>query len=382
MPAGSTSSPTSSRQTIIVHRIMALCVILLLCVWIFFVSQTEAQTFHTQPTAIPGISAFVPVSPQLDTSHMSQSQLIQYGLASPPKSERFPKDYQTWQRLVQAATHRIVPQLKSGNMYVGPAKRLSTAIPINRNGPTSSTTDNWSGIVINDANNPFNQSSADVWGAFTIPQTHDLPQNPCRNAPEFPHAAYWVGIDGFGGNDVLQAGASTDTLCSPLMGGITSTFRYFWIEWYPNPAIGVTNMPVSPGDVVVVEVFAQESEGLYVLTLYDETSGMSVALKMTPPSGTSLQGNSVEWIAERPTVDNALTSLTNFGTIDWTGLFASATSQSGTTTVYTPSSPPTGTTFAVTMKDGANSISTPTLYTNASGTGDGDAARMQTSLPY
>jgi hypothetical protein len=194
MPTGSISSSASSRQAIIMHRIMALHVILLPCLWIFFVGQTAAQTFNTQPTAIPGISAFVPVSPQLDTSHMSQSQLIQYGLTSPPKPQRFPKDYQMWQRLIQAATHRIVPQLKSGNMYVGPTKGLVTAIPINRNGPTSATNDVWSGIVINDANNPFNQSSTDVWGAFTIPQTHDLPQNACRSAAEFPHAAYWVGI--------------------------------------------------------------------------------------------------------------------------------------------------------------------------------------------
>jgi hypothetical protein len=43
----------------------------------------------------------------------------------------------------------------------------------------------------------------------------------------------WVGIDGAGSNDVLQAGVEADALCYYSYGyPVTSTYYSAWFEWY------------------------------------------------------------------------------------------------------------------------------------------------------
>jgi peptidase A4-like protein len=50
----------------------------------------------------------------------------------------------------------------------------------------------------------------------------------CNAAGDY--SSSWIGIDGWGSNDVLQAGTASNVYCS----GSTATPEYHaWYEWYP-----------------------------------------------------------------------------------------------------------------------------------------------------
>ena len=61
----------------------------------------------------------------------------------------------------------------------------------------------------------------------------------------------WVGLDGDGTTDLVQAGTETDTV-NYFNGFVSVTFLsfYAWTEFLPqqSTAVEITNFPVSAGD--------------------------------------------------------------------------------------------------------------------------------------
>lgn len=76
---------------------------------------------------------------------------------------------------------------------------------------------------------------------------------------------------------------------------------------------------------------------------------------LTAPSGTTLVGNSVEWIVERPQVGSQLATLTNYIDVPWP-LGTAWNYQAGSPTYYREgqSNPATGTQQLITMLDNNN----------------------------
>src|SRR5262249_15609545 len=65
------------------------------------------------------------------------------------------------------------------------------------------------------------------------------------------YSSVWVGLDGFGTPDVVQAGTEQDTR---TIAGTTATNYYAWTENYPAGTLGA-QINVNPGDIVYVYVW-------------------------------------------------------------------------------------------------------------------------------
>ncbi len=164
----------------------------------------------------------------------------------------------------------------------------------------------------------------------------------------------WPGIDGYSSSDVLQGGSLQEAYCS---GGTKSTYYSAWVEWYPYNLATVSSPALSPGDLLFVEVWSTSRTQGYVY-LEDITHQQSAEYSLTPPSGTELTGNSVEWIVERPGVDGGLATLANYISSAWDEGFAWNYKASTPTYWYEGQSAPS-TFYDITMLDNnGNGIST------------------------
>jgi len=184
------------------------------------------------------------------------------------------------------------------------------------------------------------------------------PTSGCESGTDKYSSANWVGIDGAFSNDVLQAGTETDLDCAAVAN------CYAWIEWYPNSEIRVTNLVISPGDLMSVSVFIAADASKH-LSIENLTTRKSVALAMTPPRGTELVGNSIEWIVERPTINNAaLSKLTNYLLNPWTDIGGvTLPRRPGVPVAYLPNgAPASATIYRLWMSDGTNQLSGVQLF--------------------
>jgi hypothetical protein len=127
------------------------------------------------------------------------------------------------------------------------------------------------------------------------------------------YSSQWPGIDGNGSGDVLQAGVEVDAYCS---GGTTASFYSVWIEWFPFNETRVSSPAIHPGDLVFVEVWNVSSTVGYAY-FYNYSTQQVAEYQLTAPGGTTLQGNSIEWIVERPGVGGGLATLTNYIDVSW-----------------------------------------------------------------
>ena len=167
-------------------------------------------------------------------------------------------------------------------------------------------------------------------------------------------SAIWVGIDGIGGsNDVLQGGTEADASCA---GGNTSAVFYPWFEWFPAYEYEITNFPIKAGSPLLVVVQASNATTATVIYVNIETQQYTVA-PLSAPAGTSLRGNSAEWIVERPSLGTPGTigTLADFGMALVTSEVAFLSSEIGTNTYDVPGAPGGGRTgYAITMVDSSS----------------------------
>jgi hypothetical protein len=187
----------------------------------------------------------------------------------------------------------------SGPRLAAHSSQLAVRDP--RYGSQRGTSTHWSGYAVSGTN--ANQ----VIGTWTVPSVS------CA-AGENSWSSPWVGIDGDVSNTVEQVG--TDSDCrkgTPLY--------YAWYEMYPKSAV-ILPLTVSPGDSVTGEVSYDASSGTFTLTFTDTTTPAQPPFQTTQQSKKA-QLTSVEWILEGP----ANQSLSNFGTVTFTGASATISGQ-------------------------------------------------------
>jgi hypothetical protein len=136
------------------------------------------------------------------------------------------------------------------------------------------------------------------------------------------YSASWVGVDGVTDTSLIQAGTSQDS-----GGGTTSYFA--WYEVLPAAAIEIAH-PVAAGDQMAVTV-SEVVSGTWNIAVEDLTASWSFSMDVayTGP------GSSAEWIEEAPTVNNAQTTLANFGNVQFSDVSISTAnaSEAGVTPV-------------------------------------------------
>ncbi len=287
-----------------------------------------------------GVSAPLPPA-HFNPLTASDEALAHYGF--PPRPDANTSDYAFWKELVTLPVTRMQPILQATKVKHGPARAISTSGKVGPNGATGETSGNWSGYAVQDGNNPFKAKNTHVYGVFVVPVAQQA-FGVCNGT--WDYASPWVGFDGWGSPDVLQAGFDVDAYCN---GGSTASNYAVWYEWYPAGSVYLSDFPIAPGDVIYVYVWPTgTTKGNYYIA--NLTQGASSSLAFNAPKGTTLVGNSVEWINEW----FAGPMMTNY--LDVPGYYAQATIP-GNKKDYSPTSAPTGTILSITLTDGGNPIS-------------------------
>ena len=313
-------------------RITLPCLLFAVC----FISLTAfAQTsaygnwvYDPNNLATPG---FVYNPPPAGFSPLTASDLELEQWGFPPRpNESDAVSYAKWKKHV--SVKRVTPQLTFTNIYQGPARNVKFARIAN----ASATSQNWSGYVLSGANGTFKVNQTQVSADWNIPSVAQA-VGTCNST--WDYSSQWVGFDGWGSSDVLQAGDEADATCS-------STLYSFWYEWYPFAETRISSPVAQPGDWVAVQVWYTTTSPYGHASLSDYRTGAGASIGFNPPSGTTYEGNSAEWIVERPSVNGSLTDLANYGGMQILSPFA----RIGTTSFYSPSSPPSGATeYGVSM---------------------------------
>jgi Peptidase A4 family len=297
-------------------------------------AQTAAHgrwVFDPAGIATPGFVYDLPPA-EFNPLTASDAELEQWGFPPRPSTEDAAA-YGRWEKI--ATAKRVTPKLTFTNIYHGPAQNVKIGPPIKN--ATSTTSSNWSGYVVAGANGLFTPNNSDVFSVWIVPAAHQASSPPTCTST-WVYSSQWVGFDGWGSGDVLQAGTEADANCS-------STSYYFWYEWYPFAETRIS-LPVGPGDVAQVTVTYKTTSPHGQAVILNLTTGQSSVISFNPPSGTNYVGNSAEWIMERPTINGSLPDLSNY-VYD---LFTTSESGNGHTT-YLPSGPvpPGGAIYNVSM---------------------------------
>jgi len=257
------------------------------------------------PTNIPGATTIAAPPQGFDPLTASDQDLDYYGFPPRPNATAAPKAYASWKSAIAASKTRILPTLEVTNVFHGPAKKKAST------SKESNTLEsyNWSGYVNNSGIRTYSNSSFYfLYSDFVVPVANQA-FGACNGGWDF--GSNWVGIDGDGSGDVLQAGIEFDAYCLDLVTPMAATYYSPWFEWYPNGETRITNLPIAPGDDYFVEVWNTSSTAGHAY-LVNRNLNEYVIINFSAPSGTKLVGNSAEWVVERPGVDGSLATLTNY----------------------------------------------------------------------
>jgi hypothetical protein len=251
------------------------------------------------------VRTYEPPPEDFDPIAASDRQLLHHGLPRRPDAKQEPEWRAAWEKALARPTSWIVPEFQEvkgrshGAIKPAPRKKLPTRTAAAD--LANATSGNWSGAVdFSPKGKPYRW----VAGQWTVPNPH------APGSGSF-YASEWVGIDGWGSSDVLQAGTETEVI-EVLWFTIASV--YAWWEWYPAGEVAITNLPVSAGDVMYCLICVNSTTSASVY-FSNQSAGISTSFTITAPSGTTLQGNVAEWVVERPTVGGSVASLTDYDVV-------------------------------------------------------------------
>jgi hypothetical protein len=186
-----------------------------------------------------------------------------------------------------------------------------TPSPSSSQTPPFLTDLNWGGYAVaSDFNNP-QPVVTEVTGSWVVPQV-EVSQNDT-------FSAVWVGIGGTFGSTLIQTGTEQD-----CVGG--TVYYSAWFEFLPSDSVTIQTIDVSPGDSVEASINLVDSNAnQWLISIADLSSGQNFSQTLFYNSSRL----SAEWTVERPGVDNALSSLANFGSVTMSNCMATVNGSLG-----------------------------------------------------
>ena len=230
-----------------------------------------------------------PALTEAQAQSMTDAQLDKLGYPARPDVMASPDKYTKWLERV------------SRSMTVMPTHLVSTNVTAT---PGSYTSSNWSGLEAH-SKNQHQYSAVDAsWG---VPPLFVASSD---GNPDY--SSFWIGLDGDGTKDLVQAGTEQD---AQEFLGIVFTDYYAWSELLPNQPTENFVSSVNAGDEMQVEVWIGTGSGapnpngnLGSFRITDVTQSQEWRFD-TALSGTKYNGTEAEWIMERPTVGGSLPEL-------------------------------------------------------------------------
>lgn len=233
-----------------------------------------------------GVRVFTPPPKGFHPHKASERELIVHGFPVLPAGAH-PKVQEKWKKVLSRSMEWVEPQfaLRTDRTHKPRVK------------VENDTSRNWSGSVAFAA---AQDRVTWVAGQWTVP--HVVPVGSGN-----VYCAAWVGIDGDGSSDVLQAGTECD-----VENGVHQS--YLWWEWFPDYEVQIPNIAVVPGDVIYCLICAtSDTEASFYLT--NQTTRQYTSFSKTAPGTTKLRGNCAEWIVEAPTVGGGQSALAEYGMV-------------------------------------------------------------------
>jgi hypothetical protein len=308
---------------------------------IVFATLAQAATPALVPTNLPGVQAYAPPPKGFDPFTATPEWIAAYGYPARPERTNT-RAYTAWARAIRAERTIIIPRLRETDSAAGAALHSSALHTSKTYNTTNATSQNWSATIL--ANNAVHYGTGSFYQAsawWEVPPAHQA-IGVCTLIAD--HLFTWVGIDGWWNNEVFQAGTESNASCS---NGITQPSYAAWYEWYPNLSVQITNLPVTAGDFMSVIVMANSNTN-GTAWVENAATGVSAKINFNAPSGTTLVGNSAEWVQERPTWNGKLSTLANYGA-GWFSLEGAELLGSGST--YNFGNPGSAQQILVTMLD-------------------------------
>ena len=133
------------------------------------------------------------------------------------------------------------------------------------------------------------------------------------------YSSAWIGIGGQLDKTLIQVGTEQDV----VNGQDTYTA---WYEVLPSFAVRLTSIAVSPGDTMIASInLVNSGTSQWSIQISDATTGQASSQNVVYNSARS----SGEWIVERPTVNNKVGTLADFGNITFTDCHVNVNNATG-----------------------------------------------------
>jgi len=275
------------------------------------VADTTHAVFRTAEEAMRSdvltrMRTYKEVPPELDLHMAKAAELRRRGLPRRPDPETEPRLAELWER---AFDRRF--QYVSATLHIDPI--LGRRDPLwRRPGDPQGLEDEgsygpsgWGGVVARPARRGFTTPSGrqvranTVYAQWTIPGVF-----PASNPAGDITAGFWVGLDGWGNGQVLQAGVAVTVHPDPL-----SVEWRAWTEWwtkkYKDPAVYIDRdqFPVNVGDTVAVLVCAPSPDHGFA-AFHNITTNRATSVRIDQPAkDITSEGATAEWIVEGISAD-------------------------------------------------------------------------------
>jgi hypothetical protein len=298
-------------------------------IWLTSATENQAQNYlaiSAMEAAMPvmnlpngGTIRTFPMPPSgFDPLKADDRSLARYGFPRRPLDSRM---VARWEAVLSRPIRLVEPRFRAM-----PYKRRRLPDLMLCGAHSVETTGIWSGAVVHA---PQGDSFKWVEGTWTVPNAY--PPVGAQDGVWYS-ASTWVGIDGIDGSgDVLQAGCDSNVMTS---GGSLQRQLNPWWEWWPGGSYWITTLAVSQGDTLNCLICVAEGSTTQAeIFLYNVTNNIAASFLATAPSGTSLIGNTAEWIVERLEIDTNVPELARYGDVYFdeanAGTVAGATLQPG-----------------------------------------------------
>jgi hypothetical protein len=174
----------------------------------------------------------------------------------------------------------------------------------------------WSGYTVaSDLNYP-QPSVTSVNGSWTVPTADVSLSN--------SFSAAWIGIGGQFDGTLIQAGTEQDSTNGQ---GTYSA----WYELLNFTVVTIDSLSVVPGDRIAASIsLLDPTTSIWSIEIHDVTNERSFQKNVIYDSSML----SAEWIVERPTINNRLMTLADFGQVTFTGCTATMSSTVGTVSSF------------------------------------------------
>ncbi len=298
---------------------------LVLCLSMLFASLTipafadDADTLqHSRIEVLPdggkiyvyvidGVENMFPVPPKgFHPLTASDEDLETYGFPPRPSD---PDELEKWAESMSVWKETPIPKIEQSEQthwFMQPAISAEISpMAVTR----TSNSYNWSGYVATGGKNAF----AHVQGDFVQPSINAT----CKNNA---YESTWIGLGGNAGSSSL---VQTGTAMNTKNGG---RHYYAWYEYlsasHPNPEIVLTKVTIRPGDKIHCYCSFNRTSNKFNAYVANNTNGTSQSVIVNISASEYYDGRSAEFINERPTLTNGVSSwyapLTKYSTTKWT----------------------------------------------------------------